>query len=98
MKFAKRIFKPFVVLYALAGMAAIAIAKHMITALSIRSLYKHISKLNAEKNRLYRMVANPYRISNGIFPAAAPIQMNRTVDMQRCHEMIAKARLARASS
>lgn len=75
MKFAKKTFKPLVIFYALVGLALIAAARYAILKLSISSQYKQLGKLSAAKNRLYRLIFNPYRIPNGIRPAVMPLDM-----------------------
>lgn len=98
MRFAKSVFKPFIALYALVGVGLMSFIKYAIVKLKIESQYKHISKLNAAKNRLYRLVFSPYRISNGIRPVWAPMVSDPVADIQHCHEIVSKARLARSAS
>lgn len=98
MRFAKSVFKPFIALYVLVGVALVSFVKYAIVKLKIESQYKHIGKLSAAKSRLYRLVFSPYRISNGIRPVWAPISSDPIADIQYCHEIVSKARLARSAS
>ena len=88
MKALKKIFKPLVVVYVFAGVGCIAVLKHTIMFFKIKSQYKAIVKLNAAKRKLYSLVFNPYRISNGFRPACMQVQPLTLSELERCHQII----------
>lgn len=98
MRFVKSIFKPFVVAIAMIAIAFFAVVKVSIVKLKIKSLYKYVAKLDTAKKRLYRLVFNPYRISNGIRPVWMAAANDPIADINKCHEIILKARLAKSAS
>lgn len=98
MKFAKNVFKPFVKLYAALGVGVVSVIKCMITGLKVKPLYKHLWKLDNAKRKLYRLLFNPYRISNGMRPTWMTASANPAADIQHCHEMVSKMRMARANA
>lgn len=98
MRFMKSIFKPFVVAFAMIGIGVLSVVKKTIVKLKIKPQYKNIAKLDAAKKRLYRLVFNPYRITNGIRPSWLSTGDDPIANINKCHEMISKARLARSAS
>ena len=91
-------FKPVVVLYAMIGVAVLFVCRKLILKLKLKPMYTCITKLEAARKRLYRLVFNPYRIGNGIRPAWINTIENPAADINKCHEMISKARLAKSAS
>lgn len=98
MKFVKRMFKPVIVLAALIGVGVVCFMKYAIIKARIRPLYKRIGQLNATKARLYRLVFNPYRISNGIRPSFTSKNMDGATNIAFCHELFVQSRMAKAAS
>lgn len=98
MRFARSVFRPFVMLYAAVGVAALSFGRFVIRKAKIKPLYKHAGKMDAAQKRLCRLLFNPYRISNGIRPTWRLGDMDPMTDIQRCHEIVSRTRLARSGS
>lgn len=98
MRSVKKFFKPVVVLYAMIGIAVLFVCRKLILNLKLKPMYACITKLEAARKKMYRLIFNPYRIANGIRPAWINIIEDPAADISKCHEVISKARLARSAS
>lgn len=92
MKTLKRVLKPFYAAVALLGVVCLAAVKKGITVFKIKSQYKNIRNLNLCTQRLYSVVFNPYRISNGIRPGFWCNHQYSASDLEKCHELFMKRR------
>ena len=98
MRFVKCVSKPIVVALTLVAVALLASAKVIVIKLKLQPMYKYVAKLDIAKKRLCRLIFNPYRISAGFRPAWMTAINDPESDINKCHEIISKARLAKSAS
>lgn len=92
MKNLKNILKPFYAIFIFLAIGFISLVKKGILVFKIKPQYKNIEKLSCIIQKLYSLVFNPYRISNGIRPSFGNNFNVSFSDIERCHEIIHQRR------
>ena len=98
MKTLKSVLKPFSVAGAWFGIAGLTLVKKGILTFKLKSQYKNIRAINQQIQRLYRVIFNPYRISNGLRPCLQGEYRYTAADLERCHQLFVDRRQAELSS
>lgn len=88
MKRFKKIFKPVIVVCVFVAIGVTLLCKKGILTFKIKSLYKHICKMNESIQKMYAKVFNPYRIPNGIRPGVVAFHEDSVPDVATCHNLI----------
>lgn len=92
MKILKKVFKPMYAWAILLAIGLVIVAKKAIFAFNIESQYKNVCKLNKAAQKMYALVFNPYRISNGIRPSFEGYHQSGMSDIEMCHQIIHQKR------
>ena len=92
MKMLKSVLKPFSVAGAWFGIAGLTLVKKCIVAFKLKSQYKYIHAINQQIQKLYRVIFNPYRISNGMRPCVQSEYKYSAADLERCHQLFVNRR------
>ncbi len=92
MKMLKSVLKPFSVAGAWFGVAGLTLVKKCILAFKLKSQYKNIFAINQQIQKLYRVIYNPYRISNCMRPCLQGEHTYSAADLERCHQLFMNRR------
>lgn len=92
MKTLKCVLKLFSVAGACFGVAGLTLVKKSILVFKLKSQYKNLRAINQQIQKLYRVIFNPYRISNGLRPCLQGEYRYSAADLERCHQLFVNRR------